>query len=424
VRARARTGLGRFLLAQDAHDLGQSSASQTLRIEGRGAGEQLVEQHTERVHVRARVDVARVDLLGAHVGGRADELARLRQQRVRLEAALDRLGDAEVDHLRLRATVDLRDQHVGRLDVAVDHALVVRVLDRFANLDEQAQAFGRAQLLGCAVLVEMAACDELHREVRPSIVGLARVQDLGDAGMFHQRERTALGVETRQHLDGVHAGLQDRERDASSHRRSLQRLVNRAEAAFADHCRVRTDAGARRPLPRSCGEILDIVDRQPIAEYGLRQEILGAGEVREQALHIGSQRRIIGAGFVEVLRALLRLPLAHFEEDLAHFFVAFRVQARPPRDSSACSQVRAMTQSAAAVRGETPTTRATSSISSPAKKRSSTMRAWRACKLPSLASASSSAGRSSRPESPTTSACSRSMSSRAPGRFCAPLRRA
>ena len=51
----------------------------------------------------------------------------------------DRLGDAEVDHLRHRPAVLHGDQDVRRLDVAVDDALLVGVLDRLADLDEQLQ---------------------------------------------------------------------------------------------------------------------------------------------------------------------------------------------------------------------------------------------------------------------------------------------
>ena len=50
-----------------------------------------------------------------------------------------RLGDAEVDHLRHRHAVVQRDQDVRRLDVAVDDPLLVRVLDRLADLDEQVE---------------------------------------------------------------------------------------------------------------------------------------------------------------------------------------------------------------------------------------------------------------------------------------------
>ena len=48
--------------------------------------------------------------------------------------------DAEVDHLRDGLIVLARDQDVRRLEVAMDDALLVRVLDGGADLQEQLEA--------------------------------------------------------------------------------------------------------------------------------------------------------------------------------------------------------------------------------------------------------------------------------------------
>ena len=76
--------------------------AQRLRVEGAFAREQLVEQHAERVDVRAGVDVEvrHLRLLGAHVLRRADELPELGEERVLGEPLRGGLGDAEVDDLR------------------------------------------------------------------------------------------------------------------------------------------------------------------------------------------------------------------------------------------------------------------------------------------------------------------------------------
>ncbi len=50
-----------------------------------------------------------------------------------------RLGDAEVDDLGRGPAVDLGDQHVAGLQVAVDDPLLVGVLHRLADGDEQLQ---------------------------------------------------------------------------------------------------------------------------------------------------------------------------------------------------------------------------------------------------------------------------------------------
>ena len=57
-----RARLGRLLLADDPQDLVSSAASlKRSSVERRRAGQQLVEQHAQRIDVAARVDVQVVD---------------------------------------------------------------------------------------------------------------------------------------------------------------------------------------------------------------------------------------------------------------------------------------------------------------------------------------------------------------------------
>ena len=90
----------------------------------------------------ARIDVqpAHLRLLGTDVSRRADELLKLREHRLVRQLLLRGLGDAEIDHLGHRHAVVQRDQDVRGLDVAMNDALLMRVLDRLANLDEQLRA--------------------------------------------------------------------------------------------------------------------------------------------------------------------------------------------------------------------------------------------------------------------------------------------
>ena len=87
------------------------------------------------VHVHA----AHLGLLRAHVERRADHLGEPGVDRLLGQRLADRLGHAEVDHLRHRLAVVHRDQDVRRLEVAVDDPLLVGVLDRLADLHEQRQ---------------------------------------------------------------------------------------------------------------------------------------------------------------------------------------------------------------------------------------------------------------------------------------------
>ena len=76
-------GFGRLDLADDPLDLRVAAGSQRPRDRTACAGEQLVEQHAQRVHVRPRVDVQPAfGLLRAHVLRRADQLAGLGEERL------------------------------------------------------------------------------------------------------------------------------------------------------------------------------------------------------------------------------------------------------------------------------------------------------------------------------------------------------
>ena len=92
--------------------------------ERRPAREQVIENRAERIDVAAPADQAALGrgLLRRHVVGRAEHLAAQGQFAVVMQP----LGQAEVGHARL---VERVDQHVGRLEVAVQNAAFVRVVD-------------------------------------------------------------------------------------------------------------------------------------------------------------------------------------------------------------------------------------------------------------------------------------------------------
>ena len=116
-----------------------------------------------------------------------------------------RLGHAEVDDLRHRLAVVEGDQHVGRLEVAVDDALLMRVLDRLADGDEQFQPLPRREVVLVAVPGDRHPLDEVHDEVRPAGAGRAGVEHAGDVRVVHQGQGLPLGLEAGDDLPRVHA---------------------------------------------------------------------------------------------------------------------------------------------------------------------------------------------------------------------------
>ena len=99
------------------------------RLERRPARHQRIERRPEGIHVsrRPHVTALAAGLLRRHVARRPHDLARAGQPAVGLQL----LGQPEVGDPRVAVLVE---QNIGRLQVAVDHAALVGVLDGLAHL--------------------------------------------------------------------------------------------------------------------------------------------------------------------------------------------------------------------------------------------------------------------------------------------------
>ena len=108
------------------------------RLERRPAGDQGIEGRPQGIHVGRRTDLAPLapGLLRRHVAGRPHDLARAGQPAV----ALHLLGQAEVGDARVAVLVE---QDVGRLQVAVDDAVLVGILDRLGDASRSVPAASR-----------------------------------------------------------------------------------------------------------------------------------------------------------------------------------------------------------------------------------------------------------------------------------------
>ena len=159
------------------------------------------------------------------------------------QALVQRLGDTEVDHLGLRLIVAIRDQHIARFQIPVDDPLLVRMLDSLANLDKEPQAILDRQLLPIAMLRDRRPRHVLHHKVRPPLLGLPAVVNLGDTGMIHHRQGLPLGLKPRNDLRRVHPQLDDLERHPAPHRLVLLCEVHHPHPALAEHLKnfIRTD---------------------------------------------------------------------------------------------------------------------------------------------------------------------------------------
>ncbi len=161
--------------------------------EGGPYRQQFVEEAARRVEVRAGVDLLALGLFRREVLGGADHRGRLRHGHAGVAHGA---GDAEVHHLDLAVA----GQHdVGRLDVTVDDAVAVRVLQALEDADGHLHgALGQQLATGVEEFAERGAVYVLHHDVRdgdPVDVVLARVVDRDDRGMVERGGRLGLPAE-------------------------------------------------------------------------------------------------------------------------------------------------------------------------------------------------------------------------------------
>jgi hypothetical protein len=238
-------------LAQAGRCRGRKRARVDLLLQHRGqhvadrlagerapSGQALVQHATERPQVDAPVDRPAARLLGRHVGRRADEPACFRRQRavVRGAAAVsarDRLREPEVEQLHFRLEPVERQTDVGRLEVAVDHARVVRRLEPLGDLASDRERLRDRERAAPQPVLERLAGHELEREeVEP--IRVIDAVDLRDAGVVERRERPRLALESREPLRILGEALrQDLDRDVTPETR-VARAIHLAHRTRAE----------------------------------------------------------------------------------------------------------------------------------------------------------------------------------------------
>ena len=159
----------------DLHFLRRSGEA----TEGQFPCEHFVKDDAQGVNVGPVIhELGFLDLLRGHVMRRPHHVARLRQPS-RPGIYPYQPGQAEVGDLHPARFVQ---QDVLRLDVAMNDALVVRELERLANLRHDGQRLARRQLALGQQVPQCHPIDELHQEVVKSL-GLAEIVDGHDVRM-------------------------------------------------------------------------------------------------------------------------------------------------------------------------------------------------------------------------------------------------
>ena len=144
------------------------------------AGEEFVEERAEGIDVGGGRDGLAADLLGRGVLRRHRAEAGPREVG---PVAFEQARDTEVEELHLGAALAVDDEDVRRLEVAVDDEAAVGIGDGVADPFEEGEARVDTERPRVAVRRDRFALNDLHREVRPPVLGEASVEEAGDAGV-------------------------------------------------------------------------------------------------------------------------------------------------------------------------------------------------------------------------------------------------
>lgn len=195
------------------------------------AGEQDIEEDTKGIGVGRGGDFLVEELLRACVLGR-HHLDAGGGIGGRIGVGIEELGDAEIEEPD-RAV--FRYQNVAGLDVAVDHEILVSILDGGTDGEKEAEAGAEVELVRVTVFIDGRACDEVHDEKRLAGFSGAAIQEAGDVRVFEVREDVAFGLEAAHgeaivetaagHLHGDQLSIEIIDTDG---------LVDHAHATFSD----------------------------------------------------------------------------------------------------------------------------------------------------------------------------------------------
>ena len=179
------------------------------------SGEQLESRCSKRVLVGAAVECQTHQLLGGGIGNRADRHVGLRQ----CGGIVDPSCDAEIGQHRTPATgIQLGQQDVGRLDVAVQQLALMGVVERVGDRGDDLHDFVGRHALAILLLQQagsVGALDVGHRYPQLALV-LAAVVNGDDVRVRQRGSVLGFAIETfairrivrhvlRQHLQRVAA---------------------------------------------------------------------------------------------------------------------------------------------------------------------------------------------------------------------------
>ena len=170
-----------------------------------------------------------LDLLRGHVGRGAEFRAALGQQH-RVALFIENLGDAEVGDLHAAFRIE---QDVLRFDVAMQHALRVRELQRVTDGGDDVQRLLRRETARTHGLAQVHAIDVFHDQ-EAKAAALSEIMHGDDVRMTEPRQHAALTREALREARRGREGLRQHFEGDDAIQLRLPRLENRAHAAVTD----------------------------------------------------------------------------------------------------------------------------------------------------------------------------------------------
>src|SRR5579883_757612 len=365
-------------LADGPGQPGRALAETTIR---RAPGQQLVQNHPERVDIAGGRYRLPPHLLGTRIFGREGVHERGFHARGRTHD----FGNAEIQQFGHAVR---RDQNIARLQVAMNDQVLMSIVDRRTDGSEQLQAAGDVERVLVAMSINGRALYQLHDNVGNAIVGGATIQQASNVRV----------VETGQDLALIAKALPDEVR--------IEPPAHHLDRDLAVEGAVGPDRAVNLPHTAAANLAKDLVGADPPAALHrgrwhekrrqhrhrrVAQEVAGSLLVgTKKGFEFGTQGWIAQKDLVQVSSTLFPLQRKHCIEYRLEALPLLCIHTGARREISRCSQMRAVVHSRTTVAGEMPSTSEVSSIESPPKKRSSTMRLCLASSFASSKSASSS----------------------------------
>ncbi len=157
-------------------------------LKGTLTDKQFIQDDTQRINVGAVIDLAFTDrLFRRHIIGRADHQVLAERAR----AGNRQPRQPEIGQVGRRLLV----QHdVRRLDVTVEHAASVRVIERFAYRRQDGEDVIDWQFAIVQEVLERATLDQFHDDVRFAVL-LGKIENRHDVRMFQRSDDLGFALE-------------------------------------------------------------------------------------------------------------------------------------------------------------------------------------------------------------------------------------